>query len=165
MLANKYSLKFSVDKGTGRVTDTTLAGRCHVRFLSPGDCNKVEEWVASEGVMLDYQEHFYVLDYETSDGKLSPLTDKHKNIMCDTCATQREEVIERRRLSKQTHEKLRGLELFAGPCCSDHKWAFDGANLISLPGAGGLSTGMDMSNFIETICAVELMPAAAKTFR
>ena len=31
-------------------------------------------------------------------------------------------------------------------------------------GAGGLSTGLDMSGFVETRAAVEFSPSAAKTF-
>jgi len=36
---------------------------------------------------------------------------------------------------------------------------------VSLIGAGGLGTGMDMSGFIDTKWAVEYSPAAALTYK
>lgn len=36
---------------------------------------------------------------------------------------------------------------------------------VSLVGAGGLGTGMDMSGFVDTKWAVEYSPAAALTYK
>ncbi|KAI9065405.1 S-adenosyl-L-methionine-dependent methyltransferase [Trametes sanguinea] len=64
---------------------------------------------------------------------------------CDLCmGAASEATLERDRLL-EVFGPLRGLELFAG--------------------AGGLSTGMEMSGLIQTRWAVEFSPAAARTFR
>ncbi|EJF66181.1 S-adenosyl-L-methionine-dependent methyltransferase [Dichomitus squalens LYAD-421 SS1] len=66
-------------------------------------------------------------------------------VHCNRCyAAVLEEATEEELLLK-TSSKLRGLELFAG--------------------AGGLSTGLDLSGFVETRWAVELSESACKTFQ
>jgi DNA (cytosine-5)-methyltransferase 1 len=64
---------------------------------------------------------------------------------CPECIERRKEELEERQRLMEAHEPLRGLELFAG--------------------AGGLSTGIDMSGFFRTLYAVEMSGSASLTYR
>ncbi|CDO73636.1 hypothetical protein BN946_scf185014.g106 [Trametes cinnabarina] len=76
--------------------------------------------------------------------ELEVLSPKPGVLQCTICmSTAMEAMLERDRLFKM-FGPLKGLELFAG--------------------AGGLSTGMEMSGIIQTKWAVEFSPAAARTF-
>ncbi|OSD08481.1 S-adenosyl-L-methionine-dependent methyltransferase [Trametes coccinea BRFM310] len=83
--------------------------------------------------------------WPSSIDDLEVLPAKLSIVQCNLCmSAATEATLEREHLLK-VFGPLRGLELFAG--------------------AGGLSTGMEMSGLIQTKWAVEFSPAAARTFR
>ncbi|KAF9030701.1 S-adenosyl-L-methionine-dependent methyltransferase [Hymenopellis radicata] len=79
-------------------------------------------------------DHFYLQDDESAEDFGN----------CDECLQSHIDALEARQDLEKTLSPLRGMELFAG--------------------AGGLGTGMNLSNFVEAKWAVEFMPSAAKTY-
>lgn len=96
-----------------------------------------------------YDDHFYVdCKVSTDKPRSSDLFEKlskksFKN--CLDCVEHRRKELEERERLMESHEPLRGIELFAG--------------------AGGLSTGIEMSGFFKTRFAVEMCGSAVLTYR
>ncbi|RDX56375.1 S-adenosyl-L-methionine-dependent methyltransferase [Lentinus brumalis] len=105
----------------------------------PASARAKETWVQRD-------DHFYcdLSQHSSASPILEPLT-SGALAQCMDCNAADLDSFMAEECLMATHGKLRGLELFAG--------------------AGGLSTGLEMSGFIETKWAVEFSPSAAKTFR
>ncbi|KAF8911019.1 S-adenosyl-L-methionine-dependent methyltransferase [Gymnopilus junonius] len=100
------------------------------------DETKIKAWVK-----LD--DHFY-LNQTGSRKHLYPVK-KDEFAFCESCY--QADLRARQHVERflQTNSKLIGMELFSG--------------------AGGLGTGMDLSDFVDTRYAIEFSPSAAKTYK
>lgn len=136
-----------------------IEGKVFVTTIS--DVKIRNKWVA-------HSDHYYVDRWvKKTTSKLEgvspePLGDKNID-QCIQCMKARDEdVLQRRRLLDQSGPLL-GLELFAGVLL----YSFECINISSdhyCTGAGGLSTGLELTGFVKTKWAVELSPSAAQTF-
>lgn len=100
----------------------------------------LEEWVK-------HDDHFYT-DSFSQTTELSSIKQLHPLPLkvfktCSVCRDQHLDVLSKQAALLEEHGPLRGLELFAG--------------------AGGLSTGFDLSGFVETKWAVEFESYIAAT--
>ncbi|KAF5373890.1 hypothetical protein D9758_000794 [Tetrapyrgos nigripes] len=100
------------------------------------DEDEINEWIKSH-------DHYFLRN-ELQLGSISRL-DPASFQSCENCLSEREEEITQRQTELDKHGPLRGLELFSG--------------------AGGLGTGLDMSQFVDTRWAVEINGPAAKSYQ
>ncbi|RPD66509.1 S-adenosyl-L-methionine-dependent methyltransferase, partial [Lentinus tigrinus ALCF2SS1-7] len=114
-----------------------VEGKAYVACLASARAR--EDWVQRD-------DHFYCDLFQLSGDchTLGPLLPSALPL-CQSCHAEALDGHLVEESLRATHHRLRGLELFAG--------------------AGGLSTGLEMSGFIETKWAVEFSPSAAKTFQ
>lgn len=119
-----------------------IDGKPFVMHGSSLTSEDLDEWAS-------HDDHFYVdCHAESSRPRSSEEFERlsRKSFKtCSECIEKRREELEQRKRAMEAHEPLRGLELFAG--------------------AGGLSTGMDMSGFFKTKFAVEMSGSACLTYR
>ncbi|KAF8495303.1 hypothetical protein JB92DRAFT_2993870 [Gautieria morchelliformis] len=97
----------------------------------------------------DLDDHFYVDRWASSLGvrslqDLSPI-EHSKLAVCKSCFRAAKQEQENARAYKTCNAPLKTMELFAG--------------------AGGLSTGLEQSKYVQTLWAVEILPGAAATFQ
>ncbi|KAI0373036.1 S-adenosyl-L-methionine-dependent methyltransferase [Pilatotrama ljubarskyi] len=121
------------------VKPACISGKAYV--ACPPSAREVEDFVKQDN-------HFYC-DLQAESLSVQSLDDLERLSggisQCDLCCTAvMEAALESDRLV-WTHGRLRGLELFAG--------------------AGGLSTGLEMSGCVHTQWAVEFSPSAARTYK
>lgn len=123
-----------------------IEGKAYVEHPKRFTPDQLEEW-------LSHDDHFYVdvwtESYHRYDLKVEdfrPLA-PHRFKPCKECKTQRLERIkeDRRLLHTNKSMRARGLELFAG--------------------AGGLSSGLDQSGFVQTKWAVEMDSSAVLSYK
>lgn len=99
----------------------------------------LDEW-------LEDYDNFVLLD------QVSPLK------QCHICVAEEEVLFQ----AIRTKKKLRAMDLFAGEACV----VFNFRRLIYFSkGAGGLTTGMDASGFVDSCWAVELNSSPALTLK
>lgn len=118
-----------------------IEGKAFVVHRAALSAAGLEEWCA-------HDDHFFVdsmaaVDKPRSSDELQPLSRKSFRT-CTECVELRKEHLAARQELRDTHEPLRGLELFAG--------------------AGGLSTGFDEGGYVKTMWAVELGASACLTY-
>ena len=123
----------------------------------PASARAVEAWVQKD-------DHFYCDIY--GDTLTSALEDLQSLswtlVQCNQCHAASLDASLKEETLLGAHQKLRGLELFAGAKSTMLNAQLD---LTVITGAGGLSTGLELSGFVETRWAVEFSPSAAKTFQ
>ncbi|KAI0723866.1 S-adenosyl-L-methionine-dependent methyltransferase [Cerioporus squamosus] len=114
-----------------------IEGKAFVASLASARAK--EDWVQRD-------DHFYCDLFQPSSvyPSLEPLASDALP-QCTTCNAAELDSHMAEESLMATHHRLRGLELFAG--------------------AGGLSTGLEMSGFVKTKWAVEFSPSAARTFQ
>ncbi|KAI0929230.1 hypothetical protein AcW1_006224 [Taiwanofungus camphoratus] len=155
-LYGRYALIAQSQKGTeNALHDTDNCHLFHTDTIVTVDLSQIDGKVyviASKSLdkldkWLQNDDHFYVHSQAKSVdvqglSDLEALTSIIKQ--CKTCFQQRHCEFEKIEHHLQCNGPLRGLELFAG--------------------AGGLSTGLELSGFVKTRWAIEFSPSAALTY-
>ncbi|KAH9945791.1 S-adenosyl-L-methionine-dependent methyltransferase [Epithele typhae] len=119
---------------------SSIEGKAYVS--NPSSLREREEWCQ--------EDHHFYCDLESScihpesPADLSPLL-PHQLPQCHPCLQSVHSTLLETKQLLASARKLRGLELFSG--------------------AGGLSTGLHQSGFVDTKWAVEFSPSAAKSFQ
>ncbi|KAI0064526.1 S-adenosyl-L-methionine-dependent methyltransferase [Artomyces pyxidatus] len=125
---------------TEKIVPSRIAGKCFIGHLD--SVQDLEEW-------LSYDDHYYAPNYSDSSAaskrsRLEPLEVEELDV-CTTCFDAHTAALAKKKELLEGHEPMRGLELFSG--------------------AGGLSTGFDMSGFVDTRWAIEFSPSCCLSYK
>lgn len=133
---------FRTDKFSDNVSVLFVEGKAFVVHTNSMKPKALDDWCT-------HDDHFHTHDQATTNRPMSSAefstlrTASFKK--CEKCFNARVEQLKEEHKRMESHEPLRGLELFAG--------------------AGGLSTGLDQSGFVKTKWAVEMGASACLTYK
>ncbi|KAL0946534.1 hypothetical protein HGRIS_012742 [Hohenbuehelia grisea] len=122
---------------TKQFTPDDVRGICYIQRFD--EANMIQQWIEP------HSDHFYCC-HDELDCQGGSLEASETDLAgCEVCLQDHLDSLQQLHDVRRRHGAITGLELFAG--------------------AGGLSTGMHMSKFVDTKYAVEIHPPAAESFR
>lgn len=133
---------FRTDKFNDNISVLFIEGKAFVVHTDSMKPKALDDWCT-------HDDHFHTHDQAKTNRPLSSTDFSTLRATsfkkCKACFNARVAQLEEEHERMESHEPLRGLELFAG--------------------AGGLSTGFDQSGFVKTKWAVEMGASACLTYR